>query len=77
MRTLAVTAAMIAVLAQPAYSQGPPSSKTPQQLIDEQKRREQADVEQRYDNRAKTPDVQVKDDPWRTIRPAAPGNQKR
>ena len=86
MRTFTVAAAMIVLLAGPAYSQGRSSqgaggqhegTKTPMQLIDEQKQRELAEVERQYERRAKRPDGDTKNDPWRTMRSVDSPQQKR
>jgi Flp pilus assembly protein TadD len=86
MRTFAVAAAMVVLLAGPAYSQGrssqgasgqPAAAKTPMQLIDEQKQRDLAEVERQYERRAKRPDTDAKSDPWRTMRSVDPPQQKR
>jgi hypothetical protein len=83
MRTLTATAAMIAVLAGPAYSQQKPpgpAQLTPQQMLDEKKRSEDAEVERQYDRmmkRAKTPEPAAKQDPWGNIRTVTPSNEKR
>ncbi len=94
MTTFILAAAIIAagatlVLATPAAqaqgrSKSDPSEqqgggKTPMQLIEEDKRREQAEIDRLYDKRLKAPAAEAKDDdPWRTVRPAeAKGKQKR
>ena len=87
MRTFTVAAAMaVVLLAGPAYSQGRSSqgaggqqegTKTPMQLIEEQKQRELAEVERQYERRTKRPDADAKSDPWRTMRSVDSPQQKR
>jgi hypothetical protein len=80
MRVLTRAAAMVVLLTGPAHAQGTqsqPPPKTPMQLIDDQRQRELADVERQYERRAKTPDSDAKNDPWRTMRSVQPPAQKR
>jgi hypothetical protein len=80
MRTFTITATLLVLLAGPAYSQGAggkESAKTPLQLIDEQKARDAAEIERQYERRAKRPDADAKNDPWRNMRAADSPQPKR
>jgi hypothetical protein len=82
MRVFIVAAATVVLLAgpAPAYSQagsGPPATKTPMQLIDEQKARDAAEVERQYERRQKRPDADAKNDPWRNMRATDPPPPRR
>ena len=79
-RTFTAAAALV-LLAGPAFSQGAggkeSASKTPMQIIDEQKARDAAEIERQYERRAKRPDADVKNDPWRNMRAADSPQPKR
>jgi hypothetical protein len=72
-------AAAVALSCAPASAQGmkAPESKTPQQIADELKRREDAEVERQYEKRARTPAPEVQNDPWRNIRPSSGSTQQK
>ena len=83
MRTFLAAAVALVALAGPtmkqAQAQGQTEqSKTPMQLIDEQKRNEQADVDRRYRATVRQSEGtrKVQADPWRTIRPAEAAKKK-
>ena len=79
MRTVAITAMMIALLPASAYAQGdapPTSSRTDQQ------KKEDAEIEKAYQEmikRSKGPaaPAPAKSDPWHTVRPADGDKTKR
>jgi hypothetical protein len=84
MRIVMMTAAMLGLLAAPAYAQkgSPPPSdqKTPLQIQDELKARELAEAERQYElmRKARPPAAEAaKTDPWGNMRSTTPPREKR
>jgi hypothetical protein len=78
MRTFAATLLIFAVLAAPALAQQQ-EKKTRMQEIEEQRRKDQAEIDRTYSNapqRLQKGDPQIKVDPWANIRPSNSKDRK-
>lgn len=82
LRTIAWAAVLVPALPWAAFAQDPQQqSKTPMQMIEEQRKLEAADVDRQYNMRmnrekAMRGNEAAANDPWRAIRPVEPANKK-